>query len=282
MFLIVVCIQLVVQVLSEAPPAPPQNVHVDGWLMTWTPAAEDRDVTYTVQYRIASIKWTDVPTCLRISANRCDVHVIKDKSMFGCVMLRVRAERRGLNSVRVEACSTHGDSCIPQVSLTARPGYLTVHLSRNHPLAREYGDHARHRVHYGREGEPLENFKDGVSSLSIEGLQEGQRYCVKVQFLNFSNPTGLPRCPQCELIPNSTGHSGQAEIIVPVVLVLVLVVLTPAIAYVLLFHCGRFKRWLRRTRCEIPDHFLVVTRNHEVPSCQPEEHTEVISSVTLA
>lgn len=38
-----------------------------------------------------------------------------------------------------------------------------------------------------------------------------------------------------------------------VVFVLVPIILTPIMAYVIMFHCGRIKRWLRDTRYEIPD-----------------------------
>lgn len=61
------------------------------------------------------------------------------------------------NVVSTYICSAlPGDSCTPDFSLTAGPGSLTVHLSRNHGLPLEQADHARHRVYYGKEGEPLE------------------------------------------------------------------------------------------------------------------------------
>lgn len=48
-----------------------------------------------------------------------------------------------------------GDVCTPGFRLSPRPGSLTVHLMKNHSLALEHGDHAKHRVFYGQEGEPL-------------------------------------------------------------------------------------------------------------------------------
>lgn len=60
-------------------------------------------------------------------------------------------------SVRACVCRVcSGDSCSPKVRLRASPGSLTVHLYiTNHSLGQEYGDHAQHRVSYGKEGEPL-------------------------------------------------------------------------------------------------------------------------------
>lgn len=200
-----------VPVRSEAPPGPPQNIRVDNWLLSWTPATKEEDVTYTVQYSrwalmvmapvatcesitcmkknlkgscclviwqeivassfplyvcldgvcvcgdssqtvfLASKKlyfhfnlsvskcvthckygywhhdrfwtwqspvlvhsfdsrvWTDVPACIHISSDSCDVSSTKALGEHGCVMLRVQAEKkRGLTSKPVKACSRHG------------------------------------------------------------------------------------------------------------------------------------------------------------------------------
>ncbi|XP_078119152.1 interferon gamma receptor 2 isoform X2 [Sander vitreus] len=186
----VLFILVVVQALSASPPAP-QNIHVDNWLLTWTPAAEEGATTYTVQYSsFNSRKWTNVPSCVRISSNSCNVTSTKAEDEHGCVRLRVRAERRGLTSRSVEACSRHGDSCTPDFSLMPGPVSLTVYLSRNHSLAQEYGGHAKYRVYYGKEGEPLLKYKDAVASVTIPELQEGQRYCA--QFLEPFPERHLP------------------------------------------------------------------------------------------
>ncbi|XP_041806172.1 interferon gamma receptor 2 [Chelmon rostratus] len=282
MFFIALCFQFVVLVLSEAPPTPPQNVHVNKWQLTWTPATEERNITYTVQYSsFDSDEWINVTACVQIPSNSCDVAVTKATDEQGCVMLRVRAERHGLNSAQVEACSTHGDSCTPEFSLTPQPGSLTVHLSRNHSLAQEYQDHAKHRVFYGKEGEPLEHYEDNVSSVSLRGLQEGQRYCTKVQYIHFSEPVGLPSCTRCVLVPESKKDSKQAEIVVSAVVVLVVVVLTPVLAYVLLFQRGRIKRWLQPP-CKIPRDFLLEPIPEQCHPISPtEEHYDIISSVTV-
>lgn len=57
-----------------------------------------------------SYVWTDVPYCVHTSLNSCNVSSIKARSEYGCVMLRVQAERHGQTSPSVQACSTHGKS----------------------------------------------------------------------------------------------------------------------------------------------------------------------------
>lgn len=52
--------------------------------------------------------WKNVPDCVHTSANSCDVTSTKAESTDDCIMLRVQAERRGLISRAVEACSKHG------------------------------------------------------------------------------------------------------------------------------------------------------------------------------
>ncbi|XP_056266832.1 interferon gamma receptor 2 isoform X2 [Pseudoliparis swirei] len=242
----VLCTLIAVHVLSEIPPAPPRNVHVDNWLLTWLPTTEEEEVTYTVQYSsFDSDVWTDVPACVHISLNCCNVISTKVEGELGCVMLRVQAERRGLTSTPVKACSRHGDSCTPDFSLTAVPGSLTVHLSRNHSLALEHGEHLKHRVYYGKEGEPRQEYEHlHVASVTISELLEGQRYCTEVQYVFYDMPVGLATCTQCEVIPKSRKDSKQSGIIAAVVLVVVLLVLIPVLAYFIIFQRGTIKQWL--------------------------------------
>ncbi|KAK9538151.1 hypothetical protein VZT92_005704 [Zoarces viviparus] len=290
----VLCVLIAAQVpsvpgLSEVPPAPPLNVHVDNWLLTWPPAPEEGNVTYTVQYSsFDSDVWTDVPACVHISSNSCPVISTKEKGEHGCVMLRVQAERRGLTSTPVQACSKHGDSCTPDFRLTAgaRPGSLTVLLSRSHSLAQEHGDHAQHRVYYGKEGAPREEHVDAVSSVTIPELQQGQRYCVEVQYLYFSHPVGLGACARCELVPtavlvrHSSGKDSKgSEVVAAVVpVVVVLFVVIPVLAYFLIFQRGTIKRWLRPPY-QLREDFFLGPFPENLPVCSPpEEHCLVISS----
>ncbi|KAM7380944.1 hypothetical protein PAMP_004209 [Pampus punctatissimus] len=201
---------VVVKGLSDAPPAPPQDVRFVHGLLNWTSAAEDRDITYTVQYSTTFSEtevWMDVPACVQTSLNSCNVSFTKAAAKHGCMKLRVRAERRGLRSAPISACSTHNDSCSPEVRLTVRPGYITVHLSRNHDLAREYADHGKHRVYIRKEGEDSENHLDTVSSTTLPGLEEGRRYCARVQYIYMGKPEGLSSCSVCHVIPTSNFHS---------------------------------------------------------------------------
>ncbi|XP_076602894.1 interferon gamma receptor 2 isoform X2 [Chaetodon auriga] len=284
MFFIALFFQFIVQGLAEVPPAPPQNVSIDKWLLTWTPATEETNTTFTVQYSRFDTEWINVAACVQTPSHSCDVSFTKAMDEHGCVMLRVLAERRGLSSAPVEACSGHGDSCTPEFRLTAQPGSLTVHLSRNHSLAEEHADHAKHRVYYGREGEPLEHYEDDVSTVSLRGLQEGQRYCTRVQYIYINVPIGLPSCTRCMLIPESKKDSKQAEVAVSVVVVLAVIVLTPALVYVLLFQRRRIKKCLQPP-LTIPRDFLLepFPEHHYpiIPSSPSEEHCDIISSVTV-
>uniref|UniRef100_A0A8C5ECK9 Uncharacterized LOC114455582 n=1 Tax=Gouania willdenowi TaxID=441366 RepID=A0A8C5ECK9_GOUWI len=154
--------------------------------------------------------WKDIPACVQIALNFCNVTSTKiHGNHAGCVMLRVQAERDGLTSIPVEACSSQGEPCTPQFSLTARPGSLTVHLSGDHSLAQEYGAHVKHRIYLGKKGESLKEHSDAASSLTIKELEEGQQYCAKVQYVTLlSNDTELSSCIQCESIP----FSGESQL----------------------------------------------------------------------
>uniref|UniRef100_UPI0037E74D1B interferon gamma receptor 2 isoform X2 n=1 Tax=Semicossyphus pulcher TaxID=241346 RepID=UPI0037E74D1B len=278
MIFMVLLLQAALSARCEEPPAPPQNVHVENWLLTWSPPPDDTDVTYTVHSSSHGSAWTDVPACEQMSSTSCDVALTAAKSKHGCVMLRVRTERRGLTSTPVPACSTHGDSCSPQVSLSARPGSLTVHLTDNHSLALKYADHAQHRVHYIREGDTLQHFEDSSSSLTLRQLQEGQRYCTQVHFILHSQAVGPPSCSQCELIPQ-TGDQVNPGVIVAVVFALFL--LFPLTAYIFLYQRKRIKQCLRPPY-EISEDFSL-QRHIPISTCSPppEERYDVISCVIL-
>ncbi|GAA6219753.1 uncharacterized protein LOC108897140 isoform X2 [Lates japonicus] len=276
-------IQAFVQVLSVVTLAPPQNIHVNKWQLTWTHASEKEDVSYTVQYRSFDTSvWKDVQACVQTFSTSCNVTSTKAESEHGCVMLRVRAERQGLTSKPVKACSRHGDSCTPEVSLTARPGSLTVFLSGNNSMALEYADHAKHRVYYGKEGESLQKYEDALYSVSIPGLEEGQRYCIRVQYMLYDKPVGPESCTQCEVIPGSEYERQQTAIITAVVVVVVVLILIPAIAYILIFQRGRIKKCLQPP-CKIPDNFLLepFPEHHILSSTSSpsEERYDVITAM---
>ncbi|XP_026232776.1 interferon gamma receptor 2 [Anabas testudineus] len=273
MLLIFMSIQLVVQV-SETTLAPPKNIHVNGGLLTWTPATEETQVNYTVQYRSFDDKvWKNVPACVHSSFNSCNF--TEAESTNGCMTLRVQAERHGLTSRPVEACSKHGDSCTPEVSLSARPGSLTVYVNISPSLVQDHGGHAKHRVYFGKEGESLErNYQDGASSVSIHDLEQGQRYCIKVQYLLYTDITGTASCIQCEVIPESE-KTKPTEVIVAVVAVFSMAILIPVIAYILIFHRKKIKLWLQPPY-NIPDHFFDIPRPSHQLSYSSNEDCNII------
>lgn len=55
-----------------------------------------------------SKEWKNVSACFRTSSTSCNVTSSIVESEYGCVMLRVRAERHGLKSQPVQACSRQG------------------------------------------------------------------------------------------------------------------------------------------------------------------------------
>ncbi|XP_074551539.1 interferon gamma receptor 2 [Halichoeres trimaculatus] len=276
MIFMVFLIQTVLSAPSKEPPAPPQHVHLNNSLLTWTPPPGETGLTYTVQRSFFSDEWTDVPTCVNTSSTSCNVPLVAAKSEDDCVRLEVEADRLGLTSEMAQACSLHSDFCTPEVSVSARPGSLTVHLSRNHKLVDDYEAHLKHRVYFGKEGETLQSYKDSASTITLPKLQEGQRYCVQVEFILHNKPVGPPTCPQCKLIPH-TDAGVNPGVIVGVVLVLSVLIITSA--YVLICQIGRIKSWLRPPY-EIPDDFFL-QRPLTAPTPSPtDEHFDVISSIT--
>uniref|UniRef100_H3BZI4 Uncharacterized protein n=1 Tax=Tetraodon nigroviridis TaxID=99883 RepID=H3BZI4_TETNG len=282
MFLLL-CFSFILQgnVLQRLDPGSQKGVHVERWLLTWSPAPPQTDVTFTVESkRFGNDTWTNVPACVQISSSQCNVSRAGGADEHGCMMLRVRADRRGLRSEPVEACSRLGDLCTPSFQLSARSGALTVHLTRNHSLAAAHAYHLKHRVFYGREGRPLTDYTDKVSSVSVQELQAGQRYCVQTQFLVHGSPVGPRSCVQCQLIPESSLRSTPPWVVATAVLLGVPALLAPVLLYLAMYRCGRFKWWLRSTRHRIPAHFyqdLSPEGPLGVLASAPEEHYDPVS-----
>uniref|UniRef100_A0AAZ1WYA8 Interferon/interleukin receptor domain-containing protein n=1 Tax=Oreochromis aureus TaxID=47969 RepID=A0AAZ1WYA8_OREAU len=156
-----------------------------------------------------SDKWEALPACIQTPLHSCNISAIgpsdtNDSPENSCVTLRVQAERRGLRSEGVNACSRYGDVCTPPFSILTRPGSLTVLLNDDHELAKEHDSNAKHRIYFGREGEsPLQEYEDTVASTTIEELEEGQRYCVQVAYTLHGKLVEPCSCIQCEVIPAS-------------------------------------------------------------------------------
>ncbi|XP_076011298.1 uncharacterized protein LOC143004334 [Genypterus blacodes] len=242
---LLLCVQALSQVLCEVLP-PLQDMHVSDGTLSWSPAPSHTSVTYTVQYRSFDKQWTDVTACVQTSLASCDVTSTASAEDPGCVRLRARAERAGLSSPWTEACSRRGNPCSPEVRLAPRPSSLYVVLSKNHSMAREYGGHAWHRVFYGKEGQPLQDIQEGTASVSIPELEEGQTYCVQVQYMLYTKPNGEPSCVQCVLIPKSNTETHHTKVVVPVVVVVVVMAIMTGIIYVLMYKSKGIKKWLRQ------------------------------------
>ncbi|XP_019731255.1 interferon gamma receptor 2 isoform X1 [Hippocampus comes] len=281
---LLICFHFATQVFSEAPPALPQEVLFDNWQVTWTPASEENNVTYTVRYSsFDSDLWEDVPSCKQVNFTSCNVTLIKAEAEHGCVMLGVQAESRGLTSDLVRACSRQGNSCSPKVGLSARPGFLTVHLSRHSGIAQE-GYHIKQRIYFGKEGERLETYEDAVASVSINNLKAGERYCAKVQYTYFDHPVGVASCDKCEVIPPSGGTDpGTKTIESTFAIVPVLVILIPIIAYLWLFQRKRIKEWLQPSY-KMPNALIMEASDlaHiQISTNSPTEELDDITSMEL-
>ncbi|XP_072319607.1 uncharacterized protein [Eucyclogobius newberryi] len=236
-----------------APPRPPVNVELQAGLLSWAPGAapgaEHSGLTFSVQSRLLDEDtWLDVSSCAQTRAVSCDVSDVLRNAPHGCVRLRVRGQLqvRGQpgqqKSEAVEACSREG-KCTPRVRLLSSPGSLTVLLSQDHALWEAFADHAKHKVCLGRPGQPQQQCRESLSSLNFSDLEQGQTYCVSVQFLQFSRAEGPPSCPVCRVVPGA--RSGHAWLVLGLVLPLLGVALGSAVAYVLIFHRQKLKQWFK-------------------------------------
>lgn len=225
---------------------PPQDVRLDAALLTWSPGPGPGNASYSVQFlRYNSRLWEDVSSCARTKLTSCNVTAVQQGAEHGCVQLRVRAHKRGVTSDPVEACSTQASSCSVAFNLTARPGLLTVHLSRQRPLVDEYGDHALHQLYCGREGEKLHDCGVSRSSRSIPDLQPGTRYCVSVQIVLHSRLLGAAGCPQCIHIPHADDEASYTRVVAAVVPLIAVIGTMMAAAYGFLFHREKIKKCLQ-------------------------------------
>ncbi|XP_078795135.1 interferon gamma receptor 2 isoform X1 [Oryzias latipes] len=224
---------------------PPQNVSVNDLQLTWAPGSRDGGVLYTVEYRrFDNNTWQQVPACVDTPDTSCDFSSAAANATQGCIGLRVRSQERGVSSAAVPACSVYGSRCSPEVSLTAAPGIMTVRLSRNHHLGREYADNAQHRIYFGKEGEELNEDEDTPSSKTFSGLEVGQIYCAKVEFFLYGKPIGVPSCVRCELIPAQSTTEKTVKITSLVVGGIVLFIV-PIIFYLLIFQRRKIKKLLK-------------------------------------
>lgn len=67
-------------------------------------------------------EWRNVTSCVQISTRQCNVTLAGAADEYGCMMLRVHANRRGLKSEPVEACSSFGEELLPWFDPKDSPG----------------------------------------------------------------------------------------------------------------------------------------------------------------
>lgn len=120
-----------------------------------------------------------------------------------------------------------------------------------------------------------------MSSVTIQKLQEGQRYCVQTQYLLYSSPVGPRSCIYCQLVPESSKNfcphlcrqasPGKSRCLSPpelksnqlwLIAVVLLITAVPTTVYMFMCRCGRIKRWLHSNRYSIPAHVSVQARTH--------------------
>lgn len=263
-FLIYLCHILIIA-SSDVPPKPPQNVEVDYDQVKWTSADQD-DTTYSVQYQLFDeYVWRNVSSCEQISGSFCNVTSARLDALHGCLDFQVYAQRKGVKSEAVEACSRR-DVCAPRVRLSSRPGSLGVHLGRDHELAEAYQDHMEYKLCYHKPGQSVEFCRESLGSDVVTELDEGETYCVNVQFLHFSRAVGVPSCSQCEDIPLSGSRLSSSWIIAVVISV---VMVGSIVVYVIFFYRIQVKAWFRLE--QTPDSLTVAL--HDISLSTPtEEH----------
>uniref|UniRef100_A0A3Q4I2X6 Fibronectin type-III domain-containing protein n=1 Tax=Neolamprologus brichardi TaxID=32507 RepID=A0A3Q4I2X6_NEOBR len=232
-------------VASQALP-PPQNVQVEKGQLTWTPG--EPDVTYTVNYRrFNSDEWEALPACIQTHFHSCNISAIgprvtNDLPENSCVTLRVQAERRGLKSEGVNACSRYGDVCTPPLSILTRPGSLTVFLNNDHELAKEHASNAKHRIYFGREGEsPLQVRTRSDSSRCL--CSPDVTACVTAETMKgalFSQSL-------------TSKHVNRTPMIVGLLIcIVVIAIIILALGYLGFFQTEKIKRCLEPYKYEIP------------------------------
>ncbi|KAM9343253.1 interferon gamma receptor 2 [Pholidichthys leucotaenia] len=276
LLLVLVVVQSLIYAVCPQPLSPPTHVVVDWYLLTWHSGSglKHSNENFTVEYqRGPYTPWEHVPYCVRIPGTSCNV---SSMAAYGCVNLRVRAERWGLSSKPTEACSQHGESCFPEFSLSAHSGSLTIHLDRNNCMADEYADHAKYQVFFGRKGTKLKFFRDTLSSLTIPNLEAGHHYCVQVRYLVMHEEKGVPSGLKCELVP--TGDSSWSAMIGGLVALFILLVMVSPITYIIVFQREKIKKWIQ-SFFETPEITWLSEHDVLMVSSPAEEHCDVITSL---
>lgn len=274
MILLLVLVQILIAVSAASPPQAPRSVEVKSGLLRWS-SAED-NATYLVESRrFLEDSWSDVSQCTRTRGSSCDVSAVLQDADLGCVGLRVQAQRGLDQTEAVEACSVTEDRCTPQVNLSVSSRSIMVHLTRLHPLWKKYAHSAKHWVCSWSLDQPKAVCKETLSSLSLPLTDQdpGRTYCVTVQYRLYNRlRVGLPHCPVCIEVPQvQFKHMG---VVLGTVLPCLLLILGSGMAYVLIFHKKRIKKWFRPK----PEPDCLTLPLEGAPVWTPsEEHCDIIT-----
>ncbi|NP_001347687.1 interferon gamma receptor 2 precursor [Fundulus heteroclitus] len=278
-FLVLFCRTATAAAVSQNALPAPSDVLIKQTQLTWNATAND--ATFTVQYRgFYDGGWTPLETCSSTPLTSCDVALVQAGEENGCVRLRVAARRHRETSEPVEACSRGGHPCSPDFTLSVSPGSLTVNLNRSQNLDWKYGGQLKHRIYLRRQGE---DWQDHISHSSkfFDGLEAGQRYCVKVEFVLYGQKSlGPASCEQCDTVPDFS--TSKQTLIVIVTIVVSGIVLLVVFAYIQLFKSKNIKQFLQPPYT-IPPGFqerLPTAGRPLVAESPSEEDYDVVSSLT--
>ncbi|NP_001347680.1 interferon gamma receptor 2 precursor [Esox lucius] len=269
--------QVITQAWSQEVP-PPRDVRVDTSGVRWSPYTDRPGVKYTVQSQTDRGEWRDIKGCVKTERTTCD-------NVSACLMVRVWAQQGNHRSESVQAC-THAMSCSPEVQLTAQAGLLLVTWRKNNNLSEEYADHFQYQVEYGREGEELKGSKRSRSSVMLQNLDVGGKYCVQARYTCYQKAFGIPSPSQCAIIPES---ESTKRIRISLICVFISVLLgTVAVGLIFLFHKHYEKiKQLHPRPLRLPDHYREFFNgdfNQQLmfptsTSSPTEEHHDTISIV---
>ncbi|KAL0985548.1 hypothetical protein UPYG_G00158470 [Umbra pygmaea] len=241
--------EVLTQALSEL--CPRGDVRLDAGVR-WSPSTDRPGVKYTVQYRTCGNgpdKWQNVSECVQTELTTCNA-----MSGLGFVMVRVRAQDGNRNESVQNLTPDTAMSCSPEVNLKSLPGRLSIHWTRNNELHDDFADHFQYRVSHGREGEQLKINRSSQSSMPLEDLEVGERYCVQVQYECYGNPFGTPSPLQCASFLESEPQWRRKVVVISLVIAGLLFVMVGVVGYLLYKNHEKIKQLIQSPQLRIPEH----------------------------
>ncbi|XP_030642744.1 interferon gamma receptor 2 [Chanos chanos] len=233
--------------------------------LSWTPVPED-SVKYTVQYRKGedtsntftnNTLWQDVPSCTQITSTTCDLTADMNE-IFG-LTFRVQAEKSNrtwsLTGEKFAQCH-ESVSCVPVVSLTAKPSELVVMMSDgNNSVEPEYGMHRKFQIYFGKENEKLRRLHHLSNHMEVlrDHIQEGQAYCVSATHVFYQQYESARSQQKCAMIPESARSKLIRNVALSVLLPALAFVLAGFLMYTLCLKYEKIKEHLKPPLC-LPGH----------------------------